>query len=439
MAGKITAADGSERGLGGYKLSAPRPGTRTYDKDSANIKSLPPKVDLRPFMTNVEDQGDTNSCTANAVAGAYEYLVKRHQDEPKNISRLFLYYNARYVSDPESIEDEGSAISDAIEGLKQYGACEEPTWDFDVENVNEEPDQDSYDEGGQFLVESAKQVPVDLDSWRTALADGQPIIFGLKLFGSFGQFRSPGHIAAPTKGESSRESHGAHAMLCVGYSDPDEVFIVRNSWGSDWGVKGYCYIPYRYVMDSHYNLDDCWIIERLEVLEPDEEAWIEDDESVLEEVSTALSEMDEDTYEELLDAMGEVPFEQRLALIFLTAVGADGEISDEEITVVKEYLAPVIELTGGSTNVAGVIRAAKKLLDDEEILDESIELIWQHFDYDVLASMTSQIEEAASADGLSKGERKFIDKLTATWQEGADDEEEDDSEEEEEDSEEEDE
>jgi C1A family cysteine protease len=45
-------------------------------------------------------------------------------------------------------------------------------------------------------------------------------------------------------------------MLCVGYSDPDRVFIVRNSWGSDWGDKGYCYIPYDYLMSEKYNDGD---------------------------------------------------------------------------------------------------------------------------------------------------------------------------------------
>ncbi len=432
MSGKITAADGSERQIKGYKRSTPKANTQTYNKKGAHIAKLPNKVDLRPFMTEVENQGNTMSCTANATAGAYEYLIKKHEGEITDVSRLFVYYNARYMSDSDDISDEGAMISDVIEGLKEYGACTEPTWEFDEDNVNEEPDEDSYNEGARFLVESAKLVPVVLDAWKTALAEGQPIIFGISLYSSFDKQRKPGLIPAPTKSESSRESHSGHAMLCVGYSDPDEVFIVRNSWGEEWGDKGYCYIPYRYMMDEAYNDGDCWIIERLEVVPPDEDAWSEDEESVLEEVSTVLAEMDDDEYEELLEGMGDYPFEQRLALIFLTAVGMDGETSDEEIEVVKEYLAPVLEQTGGSSNTAGVLRAAKRLLNDEDILEESLDLIWEHFDYDVLASITNQIEEAASADGLGKAERKFIDELTARWQDGADEEEDDNSDEEEE-------
>ena len=75
MALIISRADGTARKVSGYRFASPKPGTRVF---AAAANALPPRVDLRPFMTEVENQGDTNSCAANAVAGAYEYLVKRH-------------------------------------------------------------------------------------------------------------------------------------------------------------------------------------------------------------------------------------------------------------------------------------------------------------------------------------------------------------------------
>ena len=32
-------------------------------------QNLPPAVDLRPWMTEIEDQGEMGSCAANAIAG----------------------------------------------------------------------------------------------------------------------------------------------------------------------------------------------------------------------------------------------------------------------------------------------------------------------------------------------------------------------------------
>ena len=47
-------------------------------------------------------------------------------------------------------------------------------------------------------------------------------------------------------------SQGGHAILIVGFDDNRQLFIVRNSWGADWGDRGYCYFPYSYVLDSNY-------------------------------------------------------------------------------------------------------------------------------------------------------------------------------------------
>jgi len=81
----------------GYQYAQANPNAKKY-KASEAVQSvtLPPKVDLRPYLTPVEDQGNTNSCTANAIAGAYEYLLKKHLNMPLYVSRLFIYYNARW-------------------------------------------------------------------------------------------------------------------------------------------------------------------------------------------------------------------------------------------------------------------------------------------------------------------------------------------------------
>jgi C1A family cysteine protease len=36
---------------------------------------------------------------------------------------------------------------------------------------------------------------------------------------------------------------GGHAVVAVGYSDPQSHVIVRNSWGPSWGDCGYFYLP----------------------------------------------------------------------------------------------------------------------------------------------------------------------------------------------------
>ena len=58
---------------------------------------LPAKVDLRPLCSKVEDQGQLGSCTANALAGAIEFLERKDKVPFQDFSRLFIYYNERVL------------------------------------------------------------------------------------------------------------------------------------------------------------------------------------------------------------------------------------------------------------------------------------------------------------------------------------------------------
>lgn len=132
---------------------------------------LPAKVDLRPTCSPVENQKELGSCTANALAGALEFLMMR--------------------------------------------AC---------------------------------------------LADGYPLVFGFSVYEGFESQKvaKTGVVDMPKAGEKML---GGHAVLAVGYDDDAKRFTVRNSWGADWGKKGYFTMPYDYVADRNLS-DDFWTIRR---------------------------------------------------------------------------------------------------------------------------------------------------------------------------------
>jgi C1A family cysteine protease len=236
-------------------------------------------------MTKIENQGQIGSCVANAVAGAYEYLVKRHRGESYDVSRLFIYYNARSLSGIAHV-DNGTHVRDAIESLKLHGACSERTYPYIHELVNQKPHEEAYQEAASFLVHSVDKIETRLETWKTRLAEGHPIIFALLLFDSFDNYNQNGLIPMPSSKDHKRNSHSAHAMLCVGYSEPDRVFIVRNSWGKNWGKDGYCYIPYDYLINQNYNLEDNWIIKRLDnFADNKDEYWSYNENSIFDNIN----------------------------------------------------------------------------------------------------------------------------------------------------------
>jgi C1A family cysteine protease len=52
---------------------------------------------------------------------------------------------------------------------------------------------------------------------------------------------------------------GGHAVLLVGYNKTNSTFIVRNSWGTNWGDRGYFYMPFQVITNRQMS-SDFWVI-----------------------------------------------------------------------------------------------------------------------------------------------------------------------------------
>lgn len=209
-----------------------------------STSKLPPGVDLRRWMTPVEDQGAIGSCTSNALASAIEYLALRGANERVDVSRLFMYYNQRLWRGRVR-DDNGAAISWGIRCLARLGVPHEKMWPYDPNLFAVQPPAEVYAAAHQHRVVDWAKVPVHLDAVRACLAGGFPITMGTRTFGGL-KLKADAIVAMPDPSDDD----GSHAMLIAGYDDREKLFIVRNSWGEDWGDKGYCYMPYDYVLNT---------------------------------------------------------------------------------------------------------------------------------------------------------------------------------------------
>ncbi|NER32524.1 MAG: C1 family peptidase [Oscillatoria sp. SIO1A7] len=296
----IARSTGKRLKLGSYRPDKEDPNDKKYAADRYSSEELPSRVDLRQHMSAVEDQGEVGSCTANAMAGAYEYLAKRTLGYSGDVSRLFVYYNARAL-EAEHKKDVGTSLRNCIQVLRVMGTCAEEIWPYDPETLNERPSSEAYEDAARFLIEDAQRINIDLDAMKHCLAEGYPFAFGLVLFESFMKSRQ-GRIPMPDL--ENEQFLGGHAMLCVGYSDQSQVFVARNSWGSDWGDKGYCYIPYDYIANPQY-CADCWTIRKVTDLDFTSDIWYEDEEGFYEEDCE-----DEEDYEDDYDYEDEEDYDE---------------------------------------------------------------------------------------------------------------------------------
>lgn len=248
-----------------WVASVPRPSDKHHNfsvrigaKDSAPSS----RVDLRDACPPIYNQGELGSCTANAICGAYQYDVNKQGEPEFAPSRLFLYYNERSI-DGTIKEDVGSSLKTGIDAVTQQGVCEEVMWPYDVKKYNVKPSDDCYENALKHQSIESMRVTQNLEQLKQCLINGFPFVFGFTVYESFESENVSKTAMMPMPNVKTEKMLGGHAVMAVGYDDNLKVFIVRNSWGEDWGAKGYFYMPYAYIVNSRY-CDDFWTITKVE-------------------------------------------------------------------------------------------------------------------------------------------------------------------------------
>lgn len=240
----------------GWVPDRPDQRDKLYSAIAAPPKVLPAKVDLSAQCSPVEDQGQLGSCTANALVGNLEFLERKAGHAVADLSRLFIYYNERAMEGTIG-EDAGAAIRDGVKSLVKQGVCTEKKWPYQIAKFTAKPSPACYKEAANHQVNSYHRI-LTLEQMKQCLAEGYPFVFGFTVYESF---ESPAVAKTGTLNlpKTSEKNLGGHAVCAVGYDDKTQRFLVRNSWGADWGLKGYFTMPYAYA--SNNNLaDDFWTI-----------------------------------------------------------------------------------------------------------------------------------------------------------------------------------
>jgi C1A family cysteine protease len=228
---------------------------------------IPALVDLRAQCPPVYDQTQLGSCTANAIAAAIQFEQMKQNLPVFAPSRLFIYYNERVIEHTVTL-DHGAQIRDGIKTVAAQGVCPETMWPYSDKNTDpkpcptcpyaKKPTPTCYTTATKHTVTTYQRLTPTLDILRGCLASGYPFVFGFTVYESFESqaVAKSGILSLPGPKEKVM---GGHAVMGVGYDDSKQQFIIRNSWGTSWGIKGYFMMPYAYPTNPNL-ADDFWTI-----------------------------------------------------------------------------------------------------------------------------------------------------------------------------------
>lgn len=261
------------RKVAGYGWIPDLPDARDhlYAAPRVAVASPPPRVDLRDgLLPDVYDQGQIGSCTANAIAAAFEFDLRKEQLQDFEPSRLFIYYNERAIEGTVDF-DSGAQLRDGIKSVAKQGVCPEEEWPYDATPAQseggpfpsgsrdaEKPPQQCYQDALKNRATAYLRVGQNPDQLQGCLASGYPFVFGFTAYESLrgDDVAKTGNVPMPSPDEAVI---GGHAVVAVGYDNAQQRFVIRNSWGPNWGQAGYGTMPYAYLTERLLS-SDFWTI-----------------------------------------------------------------------------------------------------------------------------------------------------------------------------------
>lgn len=224
---------------------------------TARKKTIPAAADLREPWWNVGNQGSTGSCVGWAFADSvlrYHFVKAGKLRKHEHISVRFIWMAAKEMDHkceyPTTfLDDAGTSAKSALRVVKKIGALKTSVLPFEGGLVKLK-ESHFLQVAGRLKVKAYFNLcdpqAGKLDRFKEWLAYHGPILTRLRVDPNWNNVGPDGHLRTYDK----KRANGGHAVSIVGYTP--EYFIIRNSWGTGWGHKGFAYASHQYVTDAFH-------------------------------------------------------------------------------------------------------------------------------------------------------------------------------------------
>jgi C1A family cysteine protease len=213
---------------------------------------VPPSKDLRAAWWKVGNQGSTGSCVGWATADSvlrWHFVNSKRIANNEILSPRFIWMASKetdpFNNSPTTfIETEGTSLKAALDIARKFGAVRDKTLPFGGDKLFQGDAKTFYAIAAQLKILAYVNLGTNQGAWRTWLATKGPILTRLDVDNTF--------VNAPSNGNlddyKEKTKQGGHAVAFVGYKG--NRFIVRNSWGTTWGDKGFAYASPAYAQEA---------------------------------------------------------------------------------------------------------------------------------------------------------------------------------------------
>jgi C1A family cysteine protease len=202
---------------------------------AAGTSGVSSSVDWRnrfgwPWLTQIKDQEQCESCWVFSAVGVVEAMTRIEH----------AIWSLRSEGDVhDGMGAQCSTLggpTEAFDWMKTNGVADPGCWPYETSN---DPYKPTADRDGRTVKLVDYVTLNNIEDQKSWIDNIGPLSACFTVYNDFFGYSSGVYTANTSSGVA-----GGHCIVIVGYDDSLQAWLVRNSWGTGWGMSGYCWFGY---------------------------------------------------------------------------------------------------------------------------------------------------------------------------------------------------
>ena len=216
--------------------------------NAKSLKAVPDYIDLRKTFPSIIDVRTLPFNSIACVSYLLEYSLLKNELNVFPPSLMFIYKHCKFFKGSDNL----ISFETIFRSIRSKGFCIETelrtiSSNLSINNIS----NDLYKKAIPYKFIKVYKVLNNLKVIKSVLSNEYPILVGFGIYSKLTRIND--ELLMPDN--STQSNLGGMGGVLVGYMEDREMFIMAQTYGTNFGQNGYILVPYQYILNKNITFE----------------------------------------------------------------------------------------------------------------------------------------------------------------------------------------